>query len=141
MAKKRAGWERKLYVGTAGSTAATLVETATDVGLGKPKTFFETTTRGDGTSVPKKTEQVTQLAAEPTFTFLYKDSDAVQATIFAAEEAGTPLAIKIEAYASGETEFDGDCYLEITASADMTGGRPVEVTCHPTDDAGRSWTY
>lgn len=140
MAKKRAGWERIAYYGVAGSTASTVIDLATDIDLGLTPTFSPTTTRGDGTAIPKQTEQVTELVAGPSFSVRYKDGDATVAALLAAARTGAPVALKIVAYSGGHTEFDGDVYLEANATGPLTGERVIEFTCHPTDDAGRTWT-
>jgi len=140
MAKKRAGWERKVYYGTAGAAAATQITRAIDVDVANSPAFDDTTTRGDGSSVPKQTEQVVGLAAGVSFGYRYYDGDATMAALLAAARAGTGVAIKVERIASGETEFDGDCYLEFNSPGPLTGGMVVEFTCHPTDDYGRDWS-
>jgi len=139
MAKKRAGWERMIYYGNAGTAAATLIEYATDIDVNSPKEFAETTTRGDGTTLPKKTEQVVQLATEVSFKYIYRDGDAVISALIAAERTGTTRAIKVLRYSGGETEFDGDCYFEMNSPGPLTGGMEIEFTCHPTDDDARAW--
>ena len=83
MAKARAGWERKIYYGTAGSAAATQLTHATDVDVQKAKTRVETTDRGDGSSVPRKTEQVVQRECQISFKYRYWDSDAVISALIA----------------------------------------------------------
>lgn len=129
-----------LYYGVAGSAAATLIQKATDIDLGDSKTFDDSTTRGNGTSVPRKTEQIVQLGREPSFKIRYIDGDATITALLAAEAAGTGVAIKIVAYSGGHTEFDGDVYLECNRPGPLTGGMELEFTCHPTDDYGRDWS-
>jgi hypothetical protein len=139
MAKKRAGWERMLYYGVAGATASTLISYATDIDVGGAPTFADTSDRGDGTAVPKKTEQVVQIAAEVTFSVRYKDGDATIAALLAAYRTGAAVAIKVVRYSGGETEFDGDVYLEANSPGPLTDGQVIEFTGHPTDD-NRAWT-
>ena len=140
MAKKRAGWERVLKYGAAGAAASTIVETATDVDLDTGPGFESTITRGDGSALPKETEQPVSLSSSPSFKFRYKDGDATQAALIAAARTGAAVAILILRMLGGETEFDGDCYLEMSSPGPLTGGMEVSVTCHPTDDEGRAWT-
>jgi len=142
MAKKRAGWERKIYRGTAGSTAASHIDTHVgNIGITHSNEYFETTDRGDGTAVPKKTEQLVKQVAEITFTMQYEDSEAHMVALLAAAQAGTALAFKVERRLSGVTEFDGDCYIDYEASGELTGGQEVSFTLHPTDDGGRAWSF
>lgn len=142
MAKKRAGWERKIYRGTAGSTAATHIDTHVgDVSISHSNEYNETTDRGDGSAVPKMTEQLVKQSAEITFTMQYQDSEAHMVALLAASQAGTPLAFKVERNASGVTEFDGDCYIDYEAPGELSGGQVVTFTLHPTDDGGRDWSF
>lgn len=136
----RAGWERMLYVGTAGSTAAVLVEDAKDVNLDPGSETHDTTVRGDGTSVPKQTGNIHVLTRAVSFGFLYNDGVSPLDVILAAARAGTALAIKIVEYNGGDTEFDGDCFLSISSPGPIADGQNVEVTCTPTRSAGRTWT-
>jgi hypothetical protein len=142
MAKKRAGWERKIYRGTAGSTAATHIDThVTDINISHGNEYNETTDRGDGTAVPKMTEQLVKMQAEITFTMNYEDSEAHMVALLAAAQAGTVLAFKLERRLSGVVEFDGDCYIDYESPGELTGGQEVNFTLHPTADGGRAWSF
>lgn len=141
MAKKRAGWERMAYYGTVGSTAATaLSDNVTDIDVQGSNEFNEHTDRGDGSSIPKKTEQVVALAVTVVIKMIYDDGDANMTALLAASRAGTAKAIKVIRHSGGVTEFDGDCYLEDDSPGPLKGGMEVTFTCHPTDDGGRDWT-
>ncbi len=142
MAKKRAGWERKIYRGTAGSTAATHIDTHVgDINITHSHEYNETTDRGDGSAVPKMTQQLVKQSAEITFTMQYEDSESHMVALLAASQAGTPLAFKLERIASGVTEFDGDCYIDYESPGELSGGQVVTFTLHPTDDGGRDWSF
>lgn len=142
MAKKRAGWERLIYRGTAGSTAATQIDThVRDINIGHGNAYNETTDRGDGSAVPKMTEQLVKHTAEITFTMIYEDSEAHMVALLAAAQAGTVLAFLIKRRSSGVTEFDGDCYVDYDSPGPLEGGQEVTFTLHPTDDGGRDWSY
>jgi hypothetical protein len=107
---KKAAWERVIYRGTAGSTAATLVTpNVIDIGMSADPERTEITARGNGTTVPKKGEMIVTLARTPgPFTMIYDPDDAHFAAIMTAAEAGTPLAFLIKKSLTGLTEFDGD---------------------------------
>lgn len=142
MAKKRAGWERIIYRGTAGSTAATQIDTHVgNIDVSHGHEYNETTDRGDGSAVPKMTEQLVKQVAGITFTMQYEDSEAHMVALLAAHVAGTPLAFKVIRYASGPTEFDGDCYIDYDSPGELTAGQEVTFTLHPTDDGGRDWSF
>lgn len=140
MAKARAGWERIIYYGTAGSTAATQLTHATDVDVNKPKERTDTTDRGDGSAIPRGTQQVVQRNAEITFKYRYYDSDAVGAALIAVAESGADIAIKVERYSGGPTEFDGDVTLDLNSPGPLTGGMELEFTATPSQDSGRNWS-
>jgi hypothetical protein len=144
MAKKRAGWERMLYYGAAGSTAATAVSVnVTDIDIRTANEYVETTDRGAGTNLPQKTEQQVCVGCEISFKMRYKDGDANVAAFLAASRSVTtplPKAIKVVRYSGGATEFDGDCYLEDDSPGPLKDGMEITFTCHPTDDSGRAWT-
>lgn len=142
MAKKRAGWERIIYRGTAGSTAATQINTHVgDINITHSNEYNETTDRGDGSAVPKMTEQLVKQSAEITFTMQYEDSEAHMVALLAAAQAGTVLAFKIIRRSGGVTEFDGDCYVDYESPGELSGGQEVTFTLHPTDDGGRDWSF
>lgn len=140
MAKKRAGWERLIYRGTAGATAAThITPNVIDIGMSNTPEYFEETARGDGSTPPKKSEQLVTLAKVPgPFSMIYKDGDAHMAAIVTAADAGTALAFKIEQYTGGGTEFDGDCYIDYDSPGGLKEGQVVTFTLHPSTSL-RDW--
>lgn len=142
MAKKRAGWERRIYRDAAGATATTHIDThVTDINVAGSNEYNETTDRGAGTAVPKMTEQLVKQVAEITFTMQYEDSEAHMVALLAASQAGTPLAFKVERRNGGVTEFDGDCYIDYDSPGELSAGQDVSFTLHPTDDGGRDWSF
>jgi len=141
MAKKRAGWERMIYYDAAGATATTAISAnVTDIDVQGAHEFNEHTTRGDGSALPKVTEQIVALKAGVVFKMIYKDADANMVALLAASRTGVGKAIKVVRMSGGETEFDGDCYLEDDSPGPLKGGMEVTFTCHPTDDYARAWT-
>jgi hypothetical protein len=142
MAKKRAGWERKIYRDAAGATATTHIDThVTDINVANPPEYFETTDRGDGTAVPKMEEQLVKQVANITFTMQYEDGEAHMAALLAASQAGTPLAFLVERHLAGVVEFDGDCYIDYDSPGELSSGQTVDFTLHPTSDGGRKWSF
>lgn len=138
MTKARAGWERVLYYGTAGTTAATLVDYVIDVSVDKTNTQEETTDRGDGTAIPIDTFQVVSRACEVTFSMRYYDDDAKVAALIAAAETGADVAIKVLRNLGGKTEVDADVKLSYTSPGELKGGMPVEFTATMSKDSGRN---
>lgn len=139
MAKARKGYERIVYIGTAGTTATTQLLHVIDANVEKGVERTDETDRGTSAAVPKKHDMAVQRSRQITFTYLYYDADANVATLLAAVHACTSLAIKVVRIASGDTEFDGDCTLDYTSPGPLTGGMVMEFTCVPTRDAGREW--
>jgi len=138
MAKSRAGWERILYKGAAGATAATLVDRVVDVDVNKDVTRVETTDRGDGTIVPIETHQVVSRQCEVTFTLRYYDSDAKIADLIAAAETGADRAIKVVRRTGGLTEVDADVNLSYSSPGKLKDGMLVEFTAQLSQDSGRT---
>lgn len=134
----RMGYEGQLFVGTAGSTGATQVTNAEDLNYDNPMEKVETTTRGDGTSLPKKSEKPVSIGAEITWTMLHKDGDSVLTTILAAARAGSLLAVRTKSYSAG-TGFDGDCTIEVRHEKTLKGQSKYSFTATPCDDL-RAWS-
>ena len=139
MAKARAGYERLIYHGTAGSTAATQITRATDVNITKTKERSETTDRGDGSAIPRKTENVVALIASITFSMVYHDSDSPINALIAVAESGGDIAIKVVRYTGGDTEFDGDVTVDMDNPGGLKESQVVQFTCFPTQDSARTW--
>ena len=141
MPKPRAGWERVAYMDSpGGATATTKLVHAVDVNINKTNEKSETTDRGDGTSVPKVTQQTVALVREITFSYRYWDADTVLADLIAATETGTPIAIKVERYNGQDTEFDGDCIMDYTSPGALKDNQLLEFTATPSQDLGRTWS-
>lgn len=140
MAKKRQGWEVKLYRGTAGSTAATQITNAQDIELDAPIDYGETTARGAGTLIPHKDRGPVAIDCKITFKMVVKDSDTnlTALTAAAANTTPTPIAIKYENPVTG-TVFDGDCYLKFKDGAPVGGAATYDFEAIPTTDGGREW--
>ena len=140
MAKKRMGWEKLLYYGAAGSTAATHVDAnVTDIEVKVDWDYAETPDRGDGTKVPEMTKEPVGVATEVSFKMIYKDGDANVAAFLAASRNNpkTAKAIKVVRYTGGDTEVNGDYYIDDEAAGALKDGQEITFTCHPTDSAGR----
>lgn len=140
MAKARAGWERQVYIGTAGSTAGTQLTHVVDCAVEKGVERVDETDRGDGSAIPKKHDMVVQRTRQITFSYRYYDSDSNMTTLLAALHAGTPIALYVLRYASGTVEFDGDVTLDYSSPGPLTDGMVIEFTCMPTRQSGREWS-
>jgi hypothetical protein len=141
MAKKRKGHEMIVYYGTAGSTAATPISAnVVDVDPGGADfDFVDLPDRGDGSGIPHMDEYPVKKNSQPSFSMIYHDSDTNMTALLAAADANPPVgkAIKVVRVASGETAFDGDCWLKYSSAGPLSEGQTVEFECHPTSAYGR----
>jgi hypothetical protein len=143
MAKKRAGYEMVVYRGAAGSTAATkITPNVVDVDPGGGShDYVDLPSRGTGSVIPKMDEYPVKKNSAPTFSMVYKDSDAHIDALFATADADPPvgLAFKFERSLSGEVAFDGDCWVDYSSPGPLSEGQIVEFTLHPTSAYGRDF--
>lgn len=124
---KHAGKAEKLYRGTAGSTATTLMDNVADVTFDTSAGEIDVTTRGSGGWA-----DYIDGVKDGTLTFrMFKDSDdADYQAVRAAYLAGTPLAFLV-ADDTG-AGWDLDCkVMGFSDSAPIADAAAVEVTCRP----------
>jgi hypothetical protein len=131
------GYETQLFYGTAGTTAATQITNAVDVDYNLDPERGDTTTRGDGSSVPIVTSRVTALKPTITFKMLHKPADTTLAALIAASKAGSPVAMRTKSYSSG-SGYDGDVTLSFKESAPLKGEGSFEFTAEATEESGRA---
>ncbi len=139
MTTEEMGYELKLYIGTAGATAATQVENATDVDYDLALEKGSTTARGTGGVVPIKTENAVSRNVTITWKMLNDPDDTDLTTIIAAAIVGGPLAITLTT-GSGAVLFDGDCTVAKKYNAPLTGEGTYDFSATPTKASGRSPT-
>lgn len=118
------GFEKQVYIGTAGSTAATLVADLVNVKVTTTPQYGSTTARQTDGSVPPVTKQAVSLETVVTFNSLNVPSNTPLATMKAAALSRTPagrlIALKVVDVLSGTTEFDRDVDLSIDRDAQLT---------------------
>lgn len=138
---RRVGWEGVLYIGTSGTQAPTQVTNARDVNYEVGKEYGNTTSRGDGTTIPIADARPTALSPKVTWSMIFDNSDTVLTTILAAamNTTPTPLAIYAKSYSSGKG-FDGDCYVTAKLGLPLNGETVYEFEATPTRDGGRAPT-
>jgi hypothetical protein len=133
MAVTKMGFEGQLFYGTAGSTAATQVTNCRDISYNVDIETGETTTRGDGSAPPIKTERVTGRMVDLSWQMLNKTTDTTLTALIAAAVAGTPVAIRTKSYSSG-LGFDGDVILKFKLNKPLKGEQTYDWTATPNDD-------
>jgi hypothetical protein len=124
------GFEGLIYRGTAGVTAATLLENVADITLDLDMDDGDTTVRGDSTAVPIETASPTVLKWSCKFTMLNNNSDANVEALKVAANAGTPIALRLKDYAAGKG-YDGDVTLKYSHGKPLKGQQTVEFTAKP----------
>lgn len=122
------GYQGQLFIGAAGATGATQLLNVVDVSESHNIETGETTVRGDGTAVPIKYEEVVCRERQITFQMLVKDGDTALATLIAAADAGTPLALRTKNKAAG-VGFDGDVNLSYSNGRPLKGIQTMDFTC------------
>ena len=124
MAVTLMGFEKQLFIGTAGTTAATQVLDLVNVKVTTTPQYGSTTSRGAGTAVPIVSKQAVSIETVVTFNSLNVPSNTNLATIKAAAIATTPasrlIAMKIVDVSSGAVEFDRDVDISIDRDAQLT---------------------
>ena len=134
MVAKKMGFEGLLYYGAAGSTGSSQIENVRDI----TETFDigegDTTVKGDGGAPPIETSRVVSRKYSIDWQMLYKSNDTIFLALMAAAVAGTPVAIRSEAYASG-LGFDGDMNIKWKHGKPLKGEQTIDFTGTPNDDA------
>jgi hypothetical protein len=124
MAVTLMGFEKQLFIGTAGTTAATQVLDLVNIKVTTTPQYGSTTSRGAGTAVPIVSKQAVSIETVVTFNSLNVPSNTNLATIKAAAIATTPasrlIAMKIVDVSSGAVEFDRDVDISIDRDAQLT---------------------
>lgn len=123
MAQALMGFEKIVYIGTAGTTAATQVLDLVNVKVTEAIQYGNTISRGDGTTLPRVTKRAVSIEKTVTFNSLNVPTNTNLATLKAAATADTPasrlLALKVVDKASGTVEFDADVDLSIDRDAQL----------------------
>jgi len=130
MAEKM-GFQGLLYYGTAGSTAATLIEDARDVTISIDVDKASTTKRGNGTTVPIKTEAAVAIGWQMEFSVVNNPTNATVNALRTAAVAGTQIAFRTKDYTSGKG-YDGDCTIAYKENQPIGGEQTLDFTVTPT---------
>lgn len=118
------GFEKILYIGTAGSTAATQVLDIVNIKVTETVEYGNTISRGDGTKVPRVSKRAVSIEKVVTFNSLNVPDNTNLVTIKAAATHETPasrvIAMKVVDLAAGVTEFDADVDISIDRDAQLS---------------------
>jgi hypothetical protein len=134
------GFEKVLYIGTAGSTAATPVLDIVNIKVTETVEYGSTTSRGAGTAVPRVSKRAISLDKVVTFNSLNVLANANIATIKAAATATTPasrlIALKVVDQASQTVEFDADVDISIDRDGQLSAEQDLAFVA-TVDRSGR----
>lgn len=134
---KRLGYESVLCIGDAGAQVAvngsTRVICATDIDYSNEVEYGETTCRGEGTSVPIKTERVSCIHAEISFKMLKKNNDGVLQALLLAARTGAPVGVWYKDYTGGYG-YNGDMNVKVKHNAPLKSEQTFEFTMTANDD-------
>ena len=118
------GFQKVLYIGTAGSTAATQVLDLVNIKVTETVEYGNTISRGTGLVLPRVSKRAVSLDKVVTFNSLNVPDNANLVTLKAAATSETPasrvIAMKVVDVASGTTEFDADVDLAIDRDAQLS---------------------
>lgn len=118
------GFEKILYIGTAGAQAATQVLDVVNIKVTETVEYGNTISRGDGTTLPRVTKRAISLEKVVTFNSLNVPDNANLATLKAAATNTTPLgrviSMRVLDLASGTVEFDCDVDIAIDRDAQLS---------------------
>jgi len=136
----RMGFERQLLMGNPGGTATIVLTNVTDIKHDIAVDKADTTVRGDGTSVPIKTDK--PVARNPKITWSMRDqpNDAQLALLRAAAKAARPVALVVKEYNSAgalAAIFDGDCNISVSEDHGLAGGGMFAFEASASRDYGR----
>ena len=136
----RMGYERQLFIGTAGSAAATQLTNVVDINHDIELQYGDTTVRGLSTSLPIGTQKPTRRTPSITWSMRDQPNDAQLVTLRAAAKAGTAISIVIKEYNSASvatTIFDGDVNVKVSEGHPLDGEGSFDFEASATRDAGR----
>ena len=126
------GFQGLLYYGTAGSTASTAITNSRDISITGGNEKGPTTTRGDGSTPPIVTSQVTARTWSCDWTMLEKTDDTTLEALKVAAAAGSPVALRLKDYSGGKG-FDGDVILTHKTGKPLAGEQTHDFTADPTN--------
>ena len=140
----RMGFERRLYYGTAGSTAGTLLTNVLDINCPNAITYGSTKVRGLSTSVPIDSEKA--VSRKPTVTWGMHDqpNDAQLALLRAAGRAAGVVALKVTEFNSASVEttiLDGDFNVKCDDAHPLAGEATFSFEATPSRDYGRDVAF
>lgn len=121
------GFEGLFYIGTAGSQATSLMENTRDITEGWEHETGDTTVRGDGTTRPIGTGDVTRINYSLEVTVLYDTADTLVQDLLDAAAAGEAVSVRTKAYATGKG-VDADATCAASRPMPLAGEQVITFT-------------
>ncbi len=136
------GFHGLIYYGVAdgATTATTLITNSRDISITPGHKTGDTTTRGDGTTPPPETKQVTGRTWSCDFQMLEKTDDTTLEALKVAAAAGSAVAFRMIDYSGGKG-FDGDVIVSQKSGKPLDGNATIDFTVEPTDVGRLPQTY
>jgi hypothetical protein len=132
------GFEGQLFIGTAGTTAATQVTNLSDLNYNADFGKGNTTVRGTGAAPPIETEEVTSIKISGVeWTMINDITDTALQTILAAAYSGGRLAVRTKDYSTGKG-IDADMTIKVEHGEPLNGEQTYKFSATPTRGAGRT---
>ncbi len=118
------GFEKILYIGAPGDTAALQVLDVVNIKVTESVEYGNTISRGTGLVLPRVSKRAVSLDKVVTFNSLNVPDNSNLVTLKAAATSETPatrvISMKVVDVASGTTEFDADVDLAIDRDAQLS---------------------
>jgi hypothetical protein len=140
MSAVKKGWQGRVFSGTAGSTAATLLENTKDMSETKDTDKSNTTVRGQGLVPPVETESTSIRKWSFEWTMVNRASDTALEAIRTAEATGTPIALRTRDAVDGKG-YDGDVNISSTHGMPLNGEQTLVFTATPNNDLREPQLY
>lgn len=130
------GFEGQIFFGDAGATASTLLENVMDISYNLDTEDGDTTVRGDSSSIPIATSDVTELKVQIEWTMIDDVTDTAYSSLMDAAFAGEGVAIRTKSHSGGKG-FDGDCTVKAQDGMPLNGAATTQFTATPSRSYGR----
>ena len=118
------GFEKILYIGDKGITAANQVLDIVNIKVTEAVQYGTTMHRGTGAAVPRMSKRAVSIEKTVTFNSLNVPANTYLTAIKAAATSETPanrlISLKVVDVASGSTEFDADVDISIDRDAQLS---------------------
>jgi hypothetical protein len=122
------GFQGEAFIGTAGTTGSTRLTGSRDINYAIDTEMGNTTARGDSSSPPINTEEITLISVSSiTIQMVNDTADAALETMRIAAAGGGKISLRLKDYSSGKG-FDGDVTLAMSNPYPLNGEQVIDFT-------------